>query len=343
VTSRLPTRTLMCVTVALAFLQGWPAAAEELPAAQSERSSPAYQDVIRLKNGGFVRGTIAELVPNESVTIVTITGETKHFAMSEVEYAGPDSKPSEPGAPAGLPQKPPDNEVMHFGSSTAGTKAGEDMVEVQLESEPAGAVFYQHSDITTTIDMQYWGRTGLITAIGYKTICTAPCKAELPVGTYALAMSYAGSPPREGAPVQVQKETTRLYGSYVSRSSERRAGIGVGVAGLVAGMAVSGIGFAQTKTQCLPNFPCQDVPDPDAGLIAAGIGITLVGMGVAAYLLTRRDEVGLSVTPPDTTRSDSTPRPPAPTEFKRDTDVWSSSLRIPQSPGANLLSYSWQF
>lgn len=339
-TNRLPTKMVMCVTVALAFLQGRPAAAEAPPGAQSERSSPAYPDVIRLKNGGLVRGTIAELVPNESVTIVSITSETKRFAMAEVEYAGPDSKPSQPGAPVGSPQSPPDHQAMHFNSSAAGTKAGEEMVEVQFESAPAGAIFYQHSDITTTVETP---RGGILTGIGYKTICTAPCKAELPVGTYALAMSYAGSPPREGAPVRVQKQTTHLHGNYVSRSSERKAGIGVALGGLVAGMAVTGIGFAQTKTECVPSFPCRDVPDPDAGLIVAGIGITIVGMAVAAYLLTRYDEVALSVTPQDATRTDSTPRPPAPAQFKRNTDVWNSSLRTPQSPGANLLSYSWQF
>lgn len=58
-TNRLPTRMVLCVTVALAFLQERPAAAEELPAVPFERSSPAHPDVIRLRNGGFVRVIVA--------------------------------------------------------------------------------------------------------------------------------------------------------------------------------------------------------------------------------------------------------------------------------------------
>ena len=38
--------------------------------------APSAPDLVRLKNGGLLRGTISESVPGEYVTIVLITGDT---------------------------------------------------------------------------------------------------------------------------------------------------------------------------------------------------------------------------------------------------------------------------
>lgn len=46
-------------------------------------------DVVRLKNGGMVRGSIIELAPSSFVVVELKNGETRRFEMSEVEYAGP--------------------------------------------------------------------------------------------------------------------------------------------------------------------------------------------------------------------------------------------------------------
>jgi len=87
--SGLPTRMVMSVTVGLVTLQAGPAAAEDLSTATTDHRSPEYPDVVKLKNGGFVRGTIAELIPNGSVTIVTVAGETERFAMSQAAAVQP--------------------------------------------------------------------------------------------------------------------------------------------------------------------------------------------------------------------------------------------------------------
>src|SRR5688500_7843319 len=67
------------------------ATASEPAASEPEAVAPKAEgkDVVRLKNGGLVRGTIVELLPGESVTITTALGKTREFAMSEVSYAGP--------------------------------------------------------------------------------------------------------------------------------------------------------------------------------------------------------------------------------------------------------------
>ncbi|MDH5676939.1 MAG: hypothetical protein OEZ06_32785, partial [Myxococcales bacterium] len=76
-----------------------PALAQQAEAAPVAPSAPA--DLVLLKNGGLVRGTISELVPAEKVVIVTITGEARSYPMAEVEYAGPAS-----GAPSAKPISP---------------------------------------------------------------------------------------------------------------------------------------------------------------------------------------------------------------------------------------------
>jgi hypothetical protein len=44
-----------------------------------------YQDVVYLKNGGIMRGTIIELIPEQSVKIKTSDGNVYVYAMSEIE------------------------------------------------------------------------------------------------------------------------------------------------------------------------------------------------------------------------------------------------------------------
>jgi hypothetical protein len=47
-------------------------------------------DLVRLKNGGMVRGSIIELVPGSFVVVELKNGETRRFEMNDVEYAGPE-------------------------------------------------------------------------------------------------------------------------------------------------------------------------------------------------------------------------------------------------------------
>jgi hypothetical protein len=294
--------------------------------------------VVKLKNGGFVRGTIAELIPNGSVTIVTVTGETERFAMSEVDYAGPYSKPIEASVVTPPPpepvQKAPTPGPVPLSSSIPPTKAAEDVVEVQFDSDPVGVTFYEHSALNATIVAP-----GLLALMGYNVICTAPCKAELPAGTHALAMSYKESGPQEGTPVQLKKGAAHLHGDLVSRSGTRAGGFVVGLTGVVSGMVLFVLGASRTKSECVGgDLPCQDMGDPNMGMIFAGMGITAVGAAIGIYLITRRDKFELSVSAPDATsraQSATDRRPPI-------TDAH-SAWRIPQSPGANLLRYSWQF
>src|SRR6188768_1348287 len=63
-------------------------------AAPAPASAP---DVVRLKNGGILRGTISELVPGDYVSIVLITGEPRRVLYADVQFAGPANEAA--GAP----------------------------------------------------------------------------------------------------------------------------------------------------------------------------------------------------------------------------------------------------
>lgn len=66
-------------------------AAETAPDPPSAPSAPSAPDIVRLKTGGLIRGTISELVPGDYVMVVTVAGHTRTLAMADVEYAGPTS------------------------------------------------------------------------------------------------------------------------------------------------------------------------------------------------------------------------------------------------------------
>ena len=44
----------------------------------------SYQDVVYLKNGSIIKGTIIEQVPNESIKIQTADGSIFVYKMSEI-------------------------------------------------------------------------------------------------------------------------------------------------------------------------------------------------------------------------------------------------------------------
>jgi hypothetical protein len=73
-----------------------------------------------------------------------------------------------------------------------------------------------------------WAGRGLGTwagdAAGYEHICTAPCEATLPAGTYRLALSQGGGMPVEPRNAVTIERSSLLYGTYTSRKVLRTIG-----------------------------------------------------------------------------------------------------------------------
>lgn len=121
----------------------------------AQAGSAGASDVVRLKNGSLLRGTISEMLAGESVTIVTVTGKTREFAMSEVEYAGPANRDPAAAAPA-----PPstaavqrvaedvEKDVSHKTTEVRPyvTREGKE-ARLHLRSEPDGLTFHRQTVI----------------------------------------------------------------------------------------------------------------------------------------------------------------------------------------------------
>jgi hypothetical protein len=162
-------------------------------ATQEKASQTSAPDIVRLKNGGFVRGTISELVPEQRVEIITAGGKTRSYPMSDVSYADPVSEESkeatasDPDAPAATDDDTPRPMVT--------VKTGKSHVEFRSE----GDTLTLHWQDSTAIA---FGPGGAAVAAGFTEICTASCSATIASGTHTLGLSRkSGQVPARAKPI----------------------------------------------------------------------------------------------------------------------------------------------
>lgn len=201
----------------------------------------AMPDIVRLKNGGIVRGTISELVPDDKVVIIMLTGESRTFPMADVAYAGAVS--AEPTAASALPTPEP---TQAPAPAVVATRSGDDTrpfvtvhsgeARLHLLGAKDGTTFHVRTG-TATASAWGGGASYAVHADAYTEICTAPCDASLPDGTHVLALSREGSAPVAADPIRVEGPTT-LYGTYSDRSGVRIGGWIIFLGGAVAGTAL---------------------------------------------------------------------------------------------------------
>jgi len=271
-------------TVAWFALLARPALAQEPP-----KSGAAIQtepkDIVRLKNGGMVRGTIIEWVPGQSARIQLPNGETRSFPASEVQYAGPISSESR-------------------SSSATPTEAGQDGAKplvtvhakearLHLETNQPGLTF--HVQTGSAQGVAYGGGHAVQAfATSFSPICAAPCDATMATGTYTLALSHG-----TGTPVADSEQTTipgdsQLYGEYKSYAAMRWAGLGVLGAGLSAGLIIS---FTGKEEKCVDSDCTYKTSEFNTGRMAGGLVVVGVS-GIAGWLMmSKSDEVTIGVRP----------------------------------------------
>jgi hypothetical protein len=251
------------------------ATASEPAASEPEAVAPKAEgkDVVRLKNGGLVRGTIVELLPGESVTITTALGKTREFAMSEVSYAGPAANESEPAAK-------PKAKGRVFASRSREENSEEaprpyvtvhaEEARLALEGEPTNVIFYRQGASAVA---------GGVTAQGYERLCAAPCEISMPAGVESLALGVEKSKPVEADPIDIPAGNHRIVGRYSDRTPVRV----IGWVSLVAAPLVGGLIMMQTRERenCTESsFSGEPIcvtevefPYMMTGLAVAGIGL----------------------------------------------------------------------
>lgn len=274
--------------------QGAPTPAEPAPVAGTEApAAPTAPDIVRLNNGGLLRGTISELLPGDSVTIITLSGTTHRVSMSEVSYAGPVSK--DPATAP--PPSPPAKRRIRAGSPASGPRVirrDSTDASLHLTSDPSGLTFYRLALEGSGISSDLWsGFPRTMSFKGYAPLCTTPCESGLPAGTYQLALAYPESRPVEvDGEISLHAGQNGLHGHLESHVALRAAGWASLVAGLAGGIALTAVAF---KTEPCSAYPSCRETHVDSTLVALGLGSVLVGGGVAIALVRIKDEARLEL------------------------------------------------
>lgn len=138
------------------------------PLASSPPAEAEASDVVELRNGGLLRGSILEVLPDDSLTIVSATtGERKTFQWSEIgsyERGGArtDVAPRTAPKPA-RPEPPPEPE----------TGPGSPRLHIET-SRPVNLQVYQ-----VMSEMVASGPGITMVGMAYRPVCTNPCDKVL--------------------------------------------------------------------------------------------------------------------------------------------------------------------
>jgi hypothetical protein len=213
-----------------------PAAPKDAPVGGAPAPSPQSQakDVVRLKNGGLLRGSIAELVPGEFVVIVLITGETRRVPAAEFDYAGPDREPEE--------QSEEEEEEEE-------KEEAEEEVEQPAPRRPSGKIVrsMDHRPMEEMVSVKsargevkvYVRAPAAGSGKRFAELCKTPCDVYLEPGEYEMALSELDSSEPVEARERVRIEgSENLEASYESRASTRAAGVVILLLGTLGGGAI---------------------------------------------------------------------------------------------------------
>ena len=105
----MPTKSRRCYAFAVLVLPlafgGLPVQAHALPPGplRGPPAAAATSDVVNLKNGGMVLGQIVEILPDDSLTVVSTAGDRKRFGWAELASYERDGVRTE--VPTTLPQR----------------------------------------------------------------------------------------------------------------------------------------------------------------------------------------------------------------------------------------------
>ena len=147
----------------------------------------APPDIVRMKNGGMLRGTIVEMVPSGQVTLLGADGQTRKFPMSDVAYAGPVANdPLAAGESA--PPLPP---VPQTASPAPAPPPVLAPMRLRLVADEPNITYHYLAGTSHGVGLGAVG--GHIAAVGinmahYNRLCTAPCTTSLEPGSYTFAI-----------------------------------------------------------------------------------------------------------------------------------------------------------
>ena len=233
-------------------------------------AAPAGGDVIHLKNGGQLRGTIVDVIPGDHARIQLATGEVANVPWADIARVDSGSHPS-PTPDAPRPSAPVAQKLVHIDAPR----------EVSLERQVAG---------TKT----------------WVEVCRAPCDQRVPAsGNYRIG----GSGVRASRTFVIDAGTDDRVFIEVDPSSKGWFVGGIvltSVGGLttIIGLFVALIGAAAS------DLSKQDNSLTAGGLTVAGVGAVATVAGVVALVSNSKSGATVSSTPPPAGGGEASRRTP---------------------------------
>jgi hypothetical protein len=256
------------------------------------RAQSAPPDVVRLEDGGLVRGVIVELVPEQYVVISLPDGSTRRYEMSAVEYAGPVQPAEQPSAP--VPPPPAGSANQWSGAASpvptmSAPPSSSGALQLHLTSETPGITLMLQTSIAVAQAGMYSA-----TAYAYERVCTAPCTTELQPGSYQFAVQDArGRQYRVRRPVLLQSDTTLDIG-VESRRRQRIVRWVTSITLLGVGAGLLGASFARMTRD---DFYDEYDEHPSWGLLGAGSALLIGGSITMSIAILTRDRGKVSFVP----------------------------------------------
>lgn len=228
-------------------------------------------DVVRTLDGGMYRGTIVESVPNDHVTLLLPSGESRRFASGEILSSGPvDATP------------PPPTEVATADSGRMPTSVTNSTpVRLRITSPVEGNTLLLQTGVGAGAVA---GGTAII--VQFDRVCLAPCTATIPVGNHRFVVEDSrGRQRATPAPVLIDRDGELEISTESRRRLRiRRWMISLGL--LVASAPLIVIGMVDKSCDgygCHTNWA---ITGPGLGLLGAGYAT-----GVAAIFAWDRGHV----------------------------------------------------
>jgi F0F1-type ATP synthase membrane subunit c/vacuolar-type H+-ATPase subunit K len=243
------------------------------PAASSASTTV---DAVHLRNGGFYRGRVTEIVPGDHVTVVVAPGgETKRIPWPEVDRVIVASTPVPPtptaSAPAASPPTPP--------APMVGPRA-----RVHITA-PKQVILYRRAAGTSA----------------FQQVCTSPCDLELPIGdTYKLAGNglsqnkelHLAAGPGGFVDIVVDPPSTggMILGGFIAGGGATAAYVGLLMA--LIGQADAEGNSCYSSTSACAERESDGKTIRNAGLVTMVVGAGITVLGVVVFINSASTDIG---------------------------------------------------
>lgn len=270
-------RASASLVVLTLFFASLPAHAQPVEAAPAPAEQPA--DRVHLVNGGMVQGSILEVLPNDSLTIVSAaTGDRKSFAWAEIaayEQGGQRVEIGAVAAPAPAPREEP-------------AQAQGPRLHIET-TKPASVHLYE-----ITGEMVAHGANVTVHGIQYRPVCAAPCGKV--IDTSGGSSYFFGG---EGLTTSNRFNLTDARGDVTAVVKPGRRGLRTGgIITMSVGVALMALGgglFVLSKSRAdrdeiLGEGPAKPSYGAPIGLLVGGAaalagGIVMLVLGKTRYKL----------------------------------------------------------